>query len=513
MTTTTDRSGRLSLGTKLGFGVCDLGGNLFFTALGFWALKYLTDTVGIAAAVAGTVIMAGKLVDALWDPVLGYLSDRTRTRWGRRRPYIFFGSVPLAFAMWWFFTNPHIQSPVLLTAWAALSFIALNVIYSIVNIPYSSLTPELTQDYHERSSLNGFRFMFAVLGTLLGAASVPPLLAAFGGVEGADKSLGFSMMGLLFGAVMLVTAMTTALTVREPAPAPESEARTEFSPEVGAAAESDPDPRRPVRKAAPPVAGAAASARRSGRGDFLRTYLSVFRNRPYLIVLLTYALNLIGLTFLQGIIAYYFQYIYAREDLTALAMLVLLVTAMVFIPVSVIVSKRIGKKRTYQICFFALGSASLVLFFLGQALGPWFFIGMMVYAGIGVGFGYVAPYSMVPDTIELDAARTGARKEGAFYGMWLLTSKIGSAVAMFASGLVLSFGGFVPNAAQAPASQLAIRLLIGPIPAVFLLGALFLIDRYPIDEKSYGAALAGAARAAAAEARAAKEAHGGKEAR
>ena len=471
MTRTTDHAGRLSLGTKLGFGVCDLGGNLFFTALGFWALKYLTDTVGIAAAVAGTVIMAGKLVDALWDPVLGYLSDRTRTRWGRRRPYIFLGSIPLAFAMWWFFTNPHIQSPLLLTAWAALSFIALNVIYSIVNIPYSSLTPELTQDYHERSSLNGFRFMFAVVGTLLGAASVPPLLAAFGGVEGADKSLGFSMMGLVFGAVMLVTAMTTAFSVREPARAQE--------------------PAAPP--AAPPAAEAAAT--RGRQGEFLRTYLSVFRNKPYLIVLVTYALNLIGLTFLQGIIAYYFQYIYAREDLTALAMLILLVTAMVFIPVSVIVSKRIGKKRTYQICFFVLGSASLVLFFLGQALGPWFFIGMMVYAGIGVGFGYVAPYSMVPDTIELDAARTGTRKEGAFYGMWLLTSKIGSAVAMFASGLVLSFGGFVPNVAQAPASQLAIRLLIGPIPAVFLLGAMFLIDRYPIDEKSYGAALAGESRA------------------
>jgi GPH family glycoside/pentoside/hexuronide:cation symporter len=484
MTTTTEGSARLSLGTKLGYGVCDLGGNLFFTALGFWALKYLTDTVGIAAAVAGTVIMAGKLVDALWDPVLGYLSDRTRTRWGRRRPYIFLGSIPLAFAMWWFFTNPHIQNPILLTIWAAISFIALNVIYSVVNIPYSSLTPELTQDYHERSSLNGFRFMFAVVGTLLGAASVPPLLAAFGGVEGADKSLGFSMMGLLFGAVMLVTAMTTAFSVREPARASEPDARTEPRPTP-----------RPVAGArvpedAPPVAGAAPFASRGREGGFLRTYLSVFNNRPYLIVLVTYALNLIGLTFLQGIIAYYFQYIYARENLTALAMLILLVTAMVFIPVSVIVSKRIGKKRTYQICFFVLGSASLVLFFLGQALGPWFFIGMMVYAGIGVGFGYVAPYSMVPDTIELDAAKTGRRKEGAFYGMWLLTSKIGSAFAMFASGLVLSFGGFVPNVAQGSASQLAIRLLIGPIPAVFLIGAMFLIERYPIDEKSYAKILA-----------------------
>ena len=176
------------------------------------------------------------------------------------------------------------------------------------------------------------------------------VLAAFGG-PGADKSRGFSMMGLIFGAVMLVSAVITGLSVREP------ERSAEAKPE----------------------------------GGILKTYLSVFRNKPYLIILFTYALNLIGLTFLQGVIAYYFAYIYGNEGLTAIAMLVLLVTAMICIPVSVAVSKKIGKKRTYQICFFVLATASLVLFFLGHVLGPWFFIGMMVYAGIGVGFGYVAP--------------------------------------------------------------------------------------------------------------------------
>ena len=441
----------LSLGTKLGFGVCDLGGNLFFTALGFWALKYLTDTVGIAAAVAGSVIMVGKLVDAVWDPLLGYLSDRTKSRWGRRRPYILLGSIPLAFAMWWFFTNPHIQNPLLLAVWGASSFILLNMVYSIVNIPYSALTPELTSDYHERSSLNGFRFMFAVVGTLLGAASVGPLLAAFGGGPGADKSRGFSMMGAIFGAVMLVSAVITAVSVKEPT------RPRETKPEEG----------------------------------LVKTYLSVFKNKPFLIILFTYALNLIGLTFLQGVIAYYFSYIYGNEGLTTLAMAVLLVTAMVCIPISVSVSKRVGKKRTYQVCFFVLATAGLILFFLGHILGPWFFIGMMLYAGVGVGFGFVAPFSMLPDAIEYDAVRTGFRKEGAFYGMWLFTSKIGSAFAILATGLVLSAGHFVPNAVQADSAKLAIRLAIGPIPAVFLFAALVLVGFYPIDEKKYAEIMAG----------------------
>ena len=452
---------KLTVGTKLGFGVCDLGGNLFFTALGFYALKYLTDTVGIAAALAGILLMVGKVVDAFWDPVLGFLSDRTRTRWGRRRPYLLFASVPMALAMWWFFTNPHIADPAGAAAWGLGVFIVLNVTYSAVNIPYSSLTPELTADYHERSSLNGYRFMFAVVGTLLGGVAVDPIIRAFthAGAGGAaaggasamvDKSLGFSMVGLIFGAIMLVTALVTGVSVREPS--------------------------RPAQP-------------RPDKG-FIRTYLTVFRNRPYVLILLTYALHIIGITFLQSAITYYFTYVYRAESMQALAMGILLVVAMVFIPLSVAVSRRIGKKLTYQASLFIIASASLVLFFLGHILGPSFFLGMMVYAGIGLGFSYVAPYAMVPDTIEVDAVRSGERNEGAFYGVWLFTSKIGQAVSWLLTGLVLALGSYVANAVQAGSAILAIRFMIGPLPALFLLGGVILVQFYPLDQKTYDSIIA-----------------------
>ena len=441
---------RLPVGTKLGFGVADLGGNLFFTALGFYALKYLTDTVGIAAAAAGAVLMTGKLVDALWDPIVGQLSDRTRTRWGRRRPFLFFGSIPLALAMWWFFSNPHLAAAGARLLWALVAFILLNMSYSLVNIPYSSLTPELTTDYHERSSLNGFRFMFAVVGTILGAVAVGPILAAFGGAGSGDKSLGFSMVGLIFGAVMLASSMITAAVVREP--------RHEAEEREG--------------------------------GSFLATYLSVFRNGPFVIILVAYALNLMGLTFLQSAITYYFSYIYHNEGLQTVAMGILLLTAMASIPVSVIVSRRLGKKAAWQICFFVLATSSLALYFLGHVLGPTFFLCMMVYSGIGVGFGYVAPYAMVPDTIEVDAIRNGRRREGAFYGMWLLTSKVGQALAILLTGLVLALGHYVANVEQLASAKLAIRFLVGPIPAVVLLLATILVHFYPLDEKAYMSILA-----------------------
>lgn len=441
------KTGTLGLGTKLGFGAADLGGNLFFTAMGFWTLNFLTDTVGLSAAAAGAAVMIGKLWDAVTDPMMGYISDRTRSRWGRRRPYLLFGAIPLALTMWFFFTNPKIESPALLAVWAAAALCFLNTAYTVVNIPYSSLTPELTKDYHERSSLNGFRFGFAVIGTILGAGAVLPLV----GIFGSDRSAGFSFMGAVLGAVMAASTLVTFFAVKEP----------DHSHEP-----------RPTEK-------------------FLPTFLAVFRNKPYVIVLLTYALNLTALNFVQGILVYYFKYIYKNEGMTTVAMILLLVTAMACIPISVLVSRKIGKKRTYQICFAILSSTCLLIYFLGHTLGMNFFLAMMVYGGIGVGFGYVAPWAMVPDAIEFDAVRTGNRKEGAFYGMWTFTSKVGTSLAIALTGAILGAAGYAANLAEQSASSLAaIRLIVGPIPALVFFLALLLIERYPIDEKTYAAFMA-----------------------
>ena len=433
---------KLGLGTKLGFGVCDLGGNLFFTAMGFFTLSFLTDTVGITAAVAGTIFLIGKIWDAVIDPFIGYISDRTRSRWGRRRPFILFAAVPLLFAMWLFYTNPHIASPLWAAVWACFALCLLNTVYSLINIPYSSLTPELTQDYNERTSLNGFRFGFAVFGTILGAGAVLPIVGLF-----KTRDAGFSAVGLVLGAVMTITALITGLAVKEP----------------------------DRRDAAKPDQG------------FFETFRDVFKNKPYVILLLTYALNLTALNSVQGILVYYFKYLYRDEGATTLAMIILLVTAMAFIPVSVLVSKRIGKKKTYQFALLILAIACLGIFFLGHILGMRFFYAMMVFGGVGIGFGYVPPYAMVPDAVEYDAVKTGKRKEGAFYGMWTFVSTLGISLSGFIIGTVLSVSKYVANApVQLPSTEFAIRLLIGPIPAVVFIAAIVLVQFYPLDERTYG---------------------------
>jgi GPH family glycoside/pentoside/hexuronide:cation symporter len=441
--------GKLTVRQKLGFGIFDLGGNMLFTLMGFWCLFYLTDVVGLGALLAGAAVMIGKAWDAVTDPMMGFISDRTITPLGRRRPYLLAGAIPMALTLWLFFTVPGIPSQIMLMFWATGTLMLINTASTIINVPYSSMTPELTEDYHERTSLNGYRFGCAVFGTIIGAAAVEPLVGIFSSAGGAQR--GWSMMGLVLGASMTVVTLLTFLGTKE----------------------------KKHTRADLPTEG------------FFSTYKAVFTNKPYVTLFLTYALHITALTFLQSILAYYVQYLYPHTfvflglNLTTIAMMVLLLTAMAFIPISVLVSKKIEKKKTYQISFAVLGSACIIIATVGHLLPISFFMLFMVYAGIGVGFGYVAPFAMVPDTVEYDAVRTGERKEGAYYGMWTFISKVGTALSMLISGFILKLGGYIANQPQGPAAKLAIRIIIGPIPALIFLGALILMQSYTLDEKSY----------------------------
>ena len=238
---------KLSVGVKIGYGVADFGGNLFFTATAFVLLNYLTDTVGLSAALAGIALMVGRIWDAFYDPIIGYISDRTKTKMGRRRPFMLGGSIPLFIAMIIMFTNPTLVigagiSQTVLFVYTMVVYIILCTAYSTVNIPYSSLGPELTNDYNERTSLNGYRFGFAGIGTLLGTGLALPIVAM-----APDKNLGFVLMGTIFGAVLLVSTLTTVFSVRESA-----------------------------------VIQPAMSI------GFWETYREVFKNKPYLLILLSY---------------------------------------------------------------------------------------------------------------------------------------------------------------------------------------------------------------------------------
>ena len=436
-----DENQKLPVKIKLGFGIGDIGGNLYFTVVAFWLLNYFTDTVGIAAGIAGIAFGIGKVWDAITDPLMGFISDRTRSRWGRRRPYLLFGSFVWFIAMIILFTNPQLASPRALFVWAVAAYCFLSTAFTVVNVPYSSLTPELTKDYHERSSLNGYRAVFMVIGTLIGAGAALPLINSL-----PNKNIGFSVMGIVFGAVMMGATLVTFFSVREPKLIEASKPKTKF----------------------------------------LKSYLQVFKTRPFIFILLTYMMCMVGVSIVSATMIYYFKYIQQKESLTTIALLILLVTAMVFIPVAVRVSRRIGKKTTYAVGILIMAAACMLVFALGHQLGTTFVFVMMFIAGIGLSTHYPMPWAMIPDTVEYGYLQTGERMEGSYYGVWTLFSKAAQGLlALPLVGLILQVTGYIPEVAQTPLAQLGIRLMFGPVAGVFFLAAAVLLVFYPLNESRY----------------------------
>ena len=432
-------SGKLPFLTKLGFGICDLGGNLFFTMMGFYLLFFMTDIVGLAAGLAGTALMIGKIWDAVTDPTVGYLSDRTRTRWGRRRPYMFIGSFLLFLTMIYMFTAPSFQGQTQLFIWAAAAYCLLCTAYTLVNIPYGALTPELTTDYNERTVVNAFRMSSAVVGTLVGAGLVLPIVGMADSVKA-----GWTLTGTVMGAIMMVTALITVFSVREP-----------------------------VHSGTPP------------RQNILKSYAQVLGMKTFLTCLIPWTLHITGITVIQGALLYYFVYLYGNETGFQLALVFLLVSAMLFIPVWTVISKSIGKKKSYNSGMAIMAMAVLVFFFIGHRIPMEYSYIIMAIAGLGFATQYVMPYAIVPDVVEYDYAENGIRREGVFYGLWTFTSKVGQAFAIALSGWTLSAFGYIPDVPQSDLSLLGIRLLCGPIPVLFFIAGIIVLSFYPITREKY----------------------------
>lgn len=437
---------KLTLKTKLGFGVGDLGGNLFFTIVGFYLLFYLTEVAGLSAALAGTALMIGKIWDAVSDPVVGYISDRTHTRLGRRRPYMLWGSLALLALMVVVFSIPELPG-VWKVLYVILVLCLVNTAWTVVNIPYGALTPELTKDFHERTALNGYRMSFAVVGTFIGAGAVLPLVTAFGG--GTRAAAGWTLMALVMGGIMLVSGLITVIVVRE------RYQQTTSVPE-----------------------------------NVLSSYFEVLRLKAFRTILIPWSLHVTGINIIQATLLYYFAVIFGSEAGFQIALPILLAAAILFIPVWVQISKRIGKKISYNIGMGIFGGAVVIFFFLGHRLPIEFAYLLMALGGTGFAAHYVMPFAMIPDVVEYDVARNGKRREGVFYGLWTFVAKIGQALGLGLNGLLLTLAGYQEGATeQSDAAVLVIRLLVGPIPALFFLAGIIVLIGYPITQEVYEALL------------------------
>jgi len=432
---------RLSRRTKLIYGSGDTGFSLTSTIMGAYFAIFLTDVVGVVPGIAAAAIFIGRTWDYVNDPIIGYISDRTRSRWGRRRPFLLFGALPFALAFMLMWYRPPIASQVLLAVYYALAYVLFDAAATFVYMPYYALTPELTSNYDERTSLTTYRMSFSILGSLA-AFTIPLLIVGTFQPQNAPRVF---LMGVLFALVSALPFLLVFLGTRE---------RAEFS-----------------------------ELAQPGLRESLR---AAVKNRPFVFGMVIFLLTWVSVDILQTTLLYFIKYVVQRETESDVIMAVIFVTALVFLPFWEWASRRWNKRLAYAagIAFWAVVQMVLISLTSQTALGLILFL--CVLAGIGVSSAHVLPWSIIPDAVEWDEWQTGERHEGMFYSLITLSQKVASSLAIPAILLILQATGYVPTAPQQPASALlGIRLAIGPIPALLLTGGIIFAVLYPLSRESH----------------------------
>lgn len=435
------RESTLPFKTKLLYGFGDIGFSLTTTILGAFFAIFLTDVVGLAPGVAAIAIFVGRSWDYINDPLIGHLTDRTRTRWGRRRPFLLFGALPfgLAFCLLWL--RPPFESQVALAVYYALAYLLFDMAATFVYMPYYALTPELTSDYDERTSLTSFRMFFSIVGSLV-AFTVPIMLVGGFNPENLER---VAVMGAVFGAASVLPLLSVFFGTRE---------REEYMHQE--------------------------------QPSLRDSFKAALQNRPFIFGAVIFLLTWVSVDILQATLLYFVKYILGREAQSDLIMAVIFVTAMISLPLWNYAAHHWDKRTAYisGISFWAV--VQVVLITTGAATPLPLVIFLCVLAGIGVGAAHVLPWSILPDAIEWDEWKTGTRHEGMFYSLITLMQKVASSLAVPLILLLLELTGYLPNSAVQPARALwGIRFAVGPIPALLLCGGLLFAALYPLKRQEY----------------------------
>jgi glucuronide carrier protein len=418
----------------IGYATGDAGNNLAFSMASMFLLLYYTDVVGISAAAAGTIFLVVRVWDGIGDLIAGRLVDKTNTRWGKFRPWLLFGSLPLLLLSVATFRVPDL-SPGLQLAYAYLTYAALAFVYSLVNIPYGSLAAAMTQVPNERAKLASARSMGAAATILLLAFVVSPQIQTS---EDLQRSLTLTTLAFVvigFG-LYLFTFLTAKETVE-----------------------------RDVA-----VVGLKESL------DTLR------QNRPLIVLCASAITFLVGMFALQTIGIYYARDVLGNASLFIVitaAQIGLMFVAAPFVPK---LAKTYGKRRMYIIGGM-VGTVGAVGVFFSPATIPAISIGFFIVIGAALALVNTLMWALEADTIEYGEWKTGVRTEGTTYAVFSFTRKVGQAVGGAAAAYTIALFGYVSGAEVQPdTAVLGIRAAAGIVPAVMFIGAVSLMLRYDLTE-------------------------------
>eukprot|EP01062_Namystynia_karyoxenos_P035260 TRINITY_DN25849_c4_g1_i2.p1 TRINITY_DN25849_c4_g1~~TRINITY_DN25849_c4_g1_i2.p1 ORF type:complete len:806 (+),score=202.01 TRINITY_DN25849_c4_g1_i2:92-2509(+) len=455
----------LPLRVKLVMGLGESVQAIYVIVAGFYLNAFFLEVACLPANSVGAIQAISGLWDSVNDPMVGRLSDSTRSRWGRRRPWLLFSAVPLGLVFFAVFNAVPDLSPAVRFFYYLVAYMGCSIGITCIQVQIGSLTPELTDDYDERTSLATYRLG---IGNVIAFAMLMAHSQTVGYfTDGGDARSGYRISGAFCGAVMACNALATFACIRE--------------------------------KYVPP---SHADAAKIGCLAGLR---AVFQNSAFIYVVCMYLCGPVGIVLVQANLLMYCKYVIGDHGMFDYLVAVVFGTAMIFCPLWSIFAQRRGKKTAYYCGVLVTGSSVFCLYFLNDsAAGRIAVLVLAFLAGSGLIVPYLIPYSMLPDVIEEDELRTGQRREGIFFGFFTIFLKLAVTAALALTNVVLGAAGYEEpkstcgstnsTADRLPDTQPervvnVLRLLVGPVPCIFFAIALFCAWKYPITRECHEAML------------------------
>jgi glycoside/pentoside/hexuronide:cation symporter, GPH family len=457
----TFNKGRLSFWMKLLYGSGDWGISSVGMMRSIFYAIYLTDVVGLEPRLASFGALIGIVWDAINDPIIGVISDRLRTRWGRRRPFLLWFAIPfgLSFIILW--AAPDWESQTALLIYVTLSFMLADTLQTLISIPFLSLTPELTPDYDERTTLTSFRSFFQLIGALSIVIAAPAIVDMVL-ISGGTQQQGFMLVGAIFGSIGAIPLLLLGIFVRETS-TPEQQQSMAFRETLSVAWENIP-----------------------------------FRFAVGMHMLNWSAVDMVAITF-----PYFLLYWVAQGNLLASIRIfgfdlayesaffgILMSVCILFVPFWLWLSRIRNKREAYILGMAFWVTVALMIYTIRPGQTGYLLV-IAALAGIGVSAAYVLPDSMFADVIEWDELRTGRRQEGVFYGIRTLIRKLTGALVIFITLQALGWAGYqappegVTQFVQSAPVLEMIRLLVSPFGATILFGTIIFAWLFPLSREKH----------------------------
>ncbi|MDY0289463.1 MAG: glycoside-pentoside-hexuronide (GPH):cation symporter [Sphaerochaeta sp.] len=431
--------------TLLAYGSGDIYGGGSFLIISTLFIFFLSNVVGLSPAVAGFIVFGGKAWDAISDPLFGCISDRTQSRFGRRRVFFLIGIVPVALSFFLLWISVRFDSQFFTAAYYFFAYLLFCTVFTSVMVPYNALVTEISTDYRTRTRLSGAKMLFSQFSALI-AGTVPGFIV--NNLYKHDQAKGFFLVGLYFGIFYAIPWIIVFKGTWE-------------SPE-------------------------ASHKQTQSLKESFRNLSSLMKNKTYKIHISMYLLAYSAMDIMSAAFIYFVTYYFGRPEIYIFCLGSMLLSQIICLPLYLFLANKIGKGRSYTIGAIILSIAMCTFLFIPHDIPLVLLITLSSIMGVGFSAIISMPWAMLPESSDVDELLNGEARSGAVAGMFTLIRKLVQAFVLWLFGTLLTLIGFNASLSQqAPSTIQGIRLIFCIAPLVCMMAAVMVSLHYPVTPKAF----------------------------